>query len=78
MATITEKKHGYVRDFPAFIIVCFAFVNTIYFYTPEVKLGTYYGIVSVRPSVCLSVRSVSHIMSAQYLEKCLSGSHDTW
>ena len=29
----------------------------------------------VRPSVC---PSVSHIMSAQYLEKFLSDSHGTW
>ena len=41
------------------------------FYTPEVKLRTYYGVASVCPSV-------SHIMSAQYLEKFLSDSHGTW
>ena len=38
---------------------------------------------SVRPSVCLFVRlsvcpSVSHIMSAQYLEKFMMDSHGTW
>jgi len=38
---------------------------------PEVKHRTYYGMASVRPSV-------SHIMSAQYLEKFLSDSHGTW
>ena len=33
----------------------------------------------VRPSVRLSVcPSVSHIMSAQYLEKFMSDSHGTW
>jgi len=53
------------------------------FYTPEVKLRTYYGMASVRPSVrpyvSLSVcPSVSHIMSAQYLEKFMSDSHGTW
>jgi len=31
--------------------------------------------LSVRPSVC---PSVSHIMSAQYLEKFMSDSHGTW
>jgi len=40
-------------------------------YTPEVKLRTYYGMASVR-------LSVSHIMSAQYLQKFLSDSHSTW
>jgi len=45
------------------------------FYTPEVKLRTYYGMASV----LLSVRpSVSHIMSAQYLEKFMSDSRGTW
>jgi len=45
------------------------------FYQPEVKLWTYYGMASVRPTVC---PSVSHIMSAQYLEKFMSNSHGTW
>jgi len=45
------------------------------FYTPEVKLRTYYGMAFVRPSVRLSV---SHIMSAQYLEKFMSDRHGTW
>jgi len=35
----------------------------VYFYTPEVKLRTYYGMpfvrLSVRPSVCLSVRPLA-------------------
>jgi len=49
------------------------------FYTPEVKLWTYYGMASIRLSVRPSVRpSVSHIMSAQYLESFLSDSHGTW
>jgi len=55
----------------------------IFCYTPEMKLRTYYGMafvhLSVRLSICPSVRlSVSQIMSAQYLEKCMSDSHSTW
>jgi len=51
------------------------------FYTPEVKLC--YGMASVCLSVCPSARlsvcpSVSHIMSAQYLENFMSDSHGTW
>ena len=57
--------------------------DNVRFYTPEVKLRTYYGMAFVRLSVRQSVRlsvcpSVSHIMSAQYLEKFMSDSHDTW
>jgi len=52
------------------------------FYT-EVKLRTYYGMASVRPSVRPSTRpsvrpSVSHIVSAQYLETFLINSYGTW
>jgi len=54
-------------------------MKLILFYTPEVKLRTYYGMAFVRPSVRSSVcPSVSHIMSAQYLEKFMSDSHGTW
>jgi len=41
------------------------------FYTPEVKLRTYYGTAFVRPFF-------SHIMSARYLDKFQSDSHGTW
>jgi len=51
------------------------FCVSIVFYTPEVKLRTYYGMAFVRLSVC---PSVSHIMSAQYLETFMSDSHGTW
>jgi len=58
---------------------CVLLEQNVNFYMPEVKLRTYYGMafvrLSVRPSVC---PSVSHIMSAQYLEKFLSNSHGSW
>ena len=64
---VTENRSGLV-----------ALGCIILFYTPEVKLRTYFGMAFVHPSVCLSVcPSVSHIMSAQYLEQFMRGSHGT-
>ena len=51
-----------------------ALFKTIFYYMPEVKLQTYYGMASVRPSARPAVRH----MSAQYLKMFLSNSHDTW
>jgi len=64
----------HLHNIGAVLFVCTK--GKTHFYTPEVKLRTYYGMAFVR----LSVRpSVSHIMSAQYLkEKFLSNSHGTW
>jgi len=69
--SLNYKQYKQARNKTTFLIRKSIFLT---FYTPEVKLRTYYGMASVRPSVC---PSVSHIMSTQYLEKFLSDSHGT-
>ena len=61
-----------------FLKIAFGIVS-LTFYTPEMKLRTYYGMASVRPSICPSVRPLAtSCPPAQYLEKFRSDSHGTW